>query len=64
MLQTKVVEKIKTHILFNIFFFLRKLRSLYMGQCGKFTVAFKLQQWLRERVTISCYTYIAYLVVT
>jgi hypothetical protein len=89
MYQTKIVEKIKTHIWCSIILFFEN-RALYeillknivepgrpqmtmwrtRGSCRipKATdahseyvipVDFPLQQWLHERTSMSCYTYIA-----
>jgi hypothetical protein len=37
-------------------------RDMYLNNTTAYIVVFQLQQWLRERVTVVCYIYIAYLV--
>jgi hypothetical protein len=62
MFQTKVVEKIKTHILCSIFFFFQN-RDIYEIMWEKNTeciFAFPLQEWLRERAAMLRYMYTAY----
>jgi hypothetical protein len=93
MFQIEVIEKIKTHILCSVTFFLKIVPFMrYVEKYGRawqvtddnttrrmrfacritkatdthseyvILIAFPRQQWLRERVSMSCYTYIACLV--
>jgi len=58
-ISTELIEKIKTHILYSVNFFENRAVSEIMWKNTKCVVAFPLQQWLCERVTILRYTYFA-----
>ena len=59
----KFVQKVKAFILCSVFFFFGKSCRLWDDvQSAECNVTFPPQQWLRERVTTLCYTYVAFLV--
>jgi len=54
MFQTKVVEKIKTHILFSITFYFRKKRTVYEIMCKNIVEPSRPQMTV-QRMCIACW---------